>query len=167
MKFRTCPGDASARNLYDTGEIWHHLRFHHVGPYGNISYVDHAGTEDYIAGKSNMCPWHKQLIPQAYECPDQETFNSAGLAGLLPILIALVAFSCEANRLNSVLLNDRSWRNRNWVRHDKSTGRREKRGMVVTVYLDPDNPEGSTVESLSRFEEAEDGRSIFGPGVFS
>jgi len=122
MKFRTAPGDATARNIYDAGEIWHHLRFHHVGPYRDITYVDHAGSEDYIAGRSNTCPWHKQLIPQAYECTDEPSFPSGGLAGLLPILISLVAFSCSKDRFDGVLLNDRSWTSRNWIRHDRSTG---------------------------------------------
>jgi len=123
MKYRTATGDATARDLYQEGEIWHHLRFHHVGLYRNISYVDHAGSEDYVAGASSMCPWHKQLIPQAYESQDEdERFLSGGLAGKLSLLIALVAFSCSADELDIVLLRDGAWRNRNWIRHDRRTG---------------------------------------------
>lgn len=120
MKFRTSPGDASARSLYEYGEIWHHLRFHHTEE--NISIVDHAGAEDYLAGSNARCPWRKQLIPQAYECQIESAGESQGLAGNLPILIALVAFSCSAAELHNVLTRDESWRNRNWVRHDRRTG---------------------------------------------
>lgn len=118
-KFRSAPGDATARNLYDQGEIWHNLRFHHTGP--NISLVDHAGEEDYLIGNNTRCSWHKQLVPQAYECQENNE-ESGGLAGLLPILIALVAFSCKTSELDDVLRRGRSWRNRNWVRHSYSNG---------------------------------------------
>jgi len=86
IKFRTTPGDASARDLHQNGEIWHHLRFHHVGP--NISLVDHAGTEDYLAGRSSACPWHKQLIPQAYECHQTQIQERRFLHAAFPLSIS-------------------------------------------------------------------------------
>jgi len=166
MKFRTTPGDASARSLYECGEVWHHLRFHHAP--GNISIVDHAGEEDYLAGSNARCPWRKQIIPQAYECQDDNAGESGGLAGNRPILIALVAFSCSRSELHNVLTRDESWKNRNWIRHERRTGRREKRGMVVTVYYDPENAAGSTYANLRAFENTDGNsqRPVFRPGIF-
>lgn len=163
-QFRTVPGDAFARDLSKNGEAWHNPRFFHRGPAANITFVDHIGTKDYLVGNAAIAPWYKQVIPRAYICKEEKAMESPGLAGLLPLLIALMAFSCSPTELDDVLRLDRSWRNRDWVRHERKTGRQEKRGMVVTVYLDPENPQGSTRESLRRFEEADDGRPVLRPG---
>jgi len=40
--------------------------------------------------------------------------------------------------------------------------------MVVTVYLDPENLEGSTFGAIRRFEniDGESGRPVFRPGIY-
>lgn len=162
INFRIALGDMTARDLYKEGDIWHHLRFHHIGLYRDISFVDFAGSEDYISGSSTHKSWHGQLLPEAYDCQEEdEGHDSMGLTGHLSILIALIAFSCSVEMLDNVLLRHRCWINRKWYPHNHRTGRRDKRGMVVHVYLDPKNQEGSTIESLRRFENADDGNPIF------
>jgi hypothetical protein len=69
--------------------------------------------------------WIEQLLPNTYRRHTKEGPANGGLAGLLPIVIALIAFSCR-NRYNlyRVLIDDRSWRGHRWVPHQRETGRK-------------------------------------------
>jgi len=175
--FMTTPGDASARNIVDADpeESWHPLTFlHETCEDGYISQVEHGGDQQYLAAPGGSLV--NQLLPQAYDYPHiPETYdyqqgdgdqgyecppNSKGLAGNLAILIALVAFSCRNSRdLRGALTADHAWHNRRWDPHNRPSGRRDGRGVVVTIFFDPANPSGSTPEYLEEYEYG--GHAVF------
>lgn len=165
-KFFTARGDTSTRDSLDPEDSWHPLSFFHEN--SNVSYVDHSGDQEFLAVRH--ASWIEQLLPNTYRRHSKNGPASGGLAGLLPIVIALVAFSClNRDELYRVLINDRAWRGHRWVPHERETGREyypifcdlkfcqlinpgiERRGIVVTVYLDPENPE-STLETIADLE---------------
>lgn len=121
-KFFTTRGDASARNIIElkSEDSWHPLSFRHEN---NISYLEHAGDQEFLAVRE--ASWIEQLLPNTYRRHTKEGPANGGLAGLLPIVIALIAFSCR-NRYNlyRVLIDDRSWRGHRWVPHQRETGRK-------------------------------------------
>ena len=121
-KFFTARGDASIRNFIAQGpeDSWHPLSFRHEN---NISYLEHAGDQGFLAVR--QASWIKQLLPNAYRCQASDGPANGGLAGLLPIIIALVAFSCrDHNELYQVLIEDRAWRGHKWRPHLRETGRK-------------------------------------------
>ncbi|KAG9236535.1 hypothetical protein BJ875DRAFT_222616 [Amylocarpus encephaloides] len=147
--FFTARGDASARDIVNgpPEDAWHPLTFHHCN---RISQVDHVGAHEHLYVRE--ADWINQLLPNSYR-RETATSHSGGLAGNLAILISLVAFSCaNDDDLYYVLVNDQSWAGHQWRRHNGQSGRTSRRGVVTTVYLDPDNPEGSTPERLRSFE---------------
>ncbi|EPE34241.1 hypothetical protein GLAREA_07254 [Glarea lozoyensis ATCC 20868] len=143
--FFTARGDASVRNIRtcDPEEGWHPLTFHHDG---RITRAEHAGDQAHT--RVREADWITQLIPTNYRAASGNT-TSGGLAGLLPIVISLVAFSCtDPYQLDEILMVDRAWRGHRWHGHRRDTGRIGGRGVITTVYLDPDNPEGSNPNTL-------------------
>jgi hypothetical protein len=123
-KFYTARGDASARDIsapdQPPEDSWHPLSFLHNN---NISYVQHAGDQNYLAVR--QAAWIEQLLPRTYRRHERDGPANGGLAGLLPIVIALIAFSCRnRDELYRVLINDRAWRGHRWVPHDRETGRK-------------------------------------------
>ncbi|KAL3423176.1 hypothetical protein PVAG01_04923 [Phlyctema vagabunda] len=146
-------GDAATRNMSDGDptEDWHPLTFWHGR--NTVSYVDHAGDQAHVA--VGQASWIQQLLPCAYRNHDSDGPTPGGLAGLLPLLIALVAFSCNTRAdLWDVLITRQSWRDRSWVPHPLESGRKEHRGMVVSVFTDPENS-NSTPAILLNLEEGE------------
>jgi hypothetical protein len=122
--FFTARGDASARDISapqtEPEDTWQPLSFLHEN---NISYVDHAGDQEYVAVR--QASWIEQLLPNTYRRQTRDGPANGGLAGLLPIIIALIAFSCRNREdLRRVLINDRSWRGHRWIPHQRETGRK-------------------------------------------
>jgi hypothetical protein len=122
-QFFTARGDAGTRDIVTAEEPedwWHPLAFRHEN---NISRVDHAGSHEHLAVRS--ASWINQLLPNAYRRESTHGPNQGGLAGLLPIVIALIAFSCIGHdELYRVLLDDRAWVGNNWNFHIRETGRK-------------------------------------------
>jgi hypothetical protein len=119
--FYTTPGDASTKELaqYQEHENWWPLSFFHQD---NRSYLDHCGEEDFSAVRN--AAWIDELLPKAYRCPRADGPTQGGLSGLLPIIIALLAFSCtDRNELHKILIEDRVWRGHKWYPHKRRTGR--------------------------------------------
>jgi hypothetical protein len=118
--FFTAQGDASTRNI-ETAEPefgWQPLTFHHDG---RISRVTHAGDQEHLAVRA--ADWINQLLPNNYRRDSEAGITSGGLGGLLPILIALIAFSCDSrDSLHKALIHDRAWRGNRWVRHSRPSG---------------------------------------------
>ncbi|RFU31516.1 hypothetical protein B7463_g4822, partial [Scytalidium lignicola] len=150
--FFATPGDATVRDRESSTENdWHPIVFDNTQQ--NISYVDLGGGDDHLSVR--RANWIDEVVPKAYRCVEDNAPEGGGLAGRLPLLVALVAFSCRgANALRQVLIEDRAWRQYRWHRHRRPTGRQHKRGMVVTVFLDPDN-EASTRQTLYELEYGE------------
>jgi hypothetical protein len=121
-KFFTTRGDAGTREIavsVDAGDWWQPLTFFHDH---DISYVDHAGDQEYLAVRN--APWIEQLLPREYRRPHHGGPADGGLAGLLPIVIALVAFSCaDAHELHRILIRERAWSGHRWRPHQRGTGR--------------------------------------------
>jgi hypothetical protein len=119
-KFFTARGDASTRDSLEPEDLWHPLSFFHGN--NNVSYVDHAGDQQYLAVRH--ADWIEQLLPRTYRRHSSKGPANGGLAGLLPIIIALVAFSCRGrDELHRVLINDQAWRGHRWYPHQRDSGR--------------------------------------------
>ncbi|RDW88268.1 hypothetical protein BP6252_00300 [Coleophoma cylindrospora] len=151
-KFYAACDDVSTRSIetyYDPVQYgWHPLSFTHCTR-ENISYALQAGDRDTVIARH--ASWIGQVIPEAYR-PHDSGPDEGGLSGYLPLIVALVAFSCTSNNLSHVLLQDQCWRNYTWRAHEYGHGRTERRGVVVSTYTDPENREGSTEERLCALE---------------
>jgi hypothetical protein len=121
-KFIAARGDVGTREIElspDPEDWWHPLFFHHRD---NTSIVDHAGEHDFLAVRT--ATWIDQLLPNTYRRHSTHGSNQGGLAGLLPIIISLIAFSCtDRNELHRVLTEDQSWRGHRWHPHSRPHGR--------------------------------------------
>jgi len=119
----TARGDAGTRDITTASEpedLYQPLSFRHEN---NISRVDHAGTHEHLAVRN--ASWINQLLPNAYRQESNHGPNQGGLAGLLPIVIALIAFSCaDDHELYRVLLTSRAWVGNTWHPHGRETGRK-------------------------------------------
>ncbi|TVY34525.1 hypothetical protein LOCC1_G007808, partial [Lachnellula occidentalis] len=148
-QFFTARGDASTRDMSSPEDWWQPLGFRHDN---SISRADHAGDYEHLAVRS--ASWINQLVPSAYRRQSNHGSNQGGLGGLLPIVIALIAFSCtDHDELYRVLIHDRAWAGNVWTPHERNTGRISRRGLVCTVFLDPENTQGSTNETVEAVEE--------------
>jgi len=147
---------------------WYPINFHH---HETLSRIDYAADSQYLAG--NQRNFIAELGLTSYQCQDDDAPVSGGISGNLAILIGLIAFSCTRQELRHVLINDQAWRGYRWRGHQRPTGSkhpighqsdterhlnadvntgRDGRGKVVSIYLDPDNPGGSTREALRELE---------------
>ena len=123
-KFYTARGDASTRDISAPQtapeDTWQPLLFLH--DHNNVSYVQHTGEEEFLAVRH--ASWIEQLFSNTYRRHSKGGPANGGLAGLLPIVIALIAFSCLGrDELYHALITDRSWRGHRWVPHERETGR--------------------------------------------
>ncbi|KAL6722236.1 hypothetical protein ACLMJK_001343 [Lecanora helva] len=160
------PFDARTRNVRDYGAGWQPITFDHIRldgigvPREYFSSVSPIGAESKIAAPSQGF-WMPQLLPHWYNyraAPNSQPRSHAGLIGNLPILLALAAFSAPAVYLSEAMssIQPGAWRPH---RHQYPAGHSPpERGMVVSVFLDPLNPEHSSEESLNRLAEG-----VFGP----
>lgn len=146
---------------YDPG--WRVLRFDHIPkPHTSAIYssINLFGEEKHLAAGGSPT-WMGQLLPREYNYqrttpggrPIPSPTGSAGLIGSLPILIGLAAFSAPEDSLTAVLTS--SIKPQAWRRHNLPTGRTPERGMVVTIYYDPMNPEFSNKDILDRLQNGE------------
>lgn len=148
-QFLATPGDASMRDMAESDQTevpdrWWPLTFRHDE---TLSRIEVAMDQQLIAGTGS---WIRRLGLESYST--RRAPHSGGLSGNLAMIIALIAFSCEAKDLSDVLLGDHAWQGRRWHSHRRGDGRVEGRGVVVTIYIDPTNPQGSTEEILYALE---------------
>ncbi|KAH8592835.1 hypothetical protein B0O99DRAFT_689384 [Bisporella sp. PMI_857] len=126
---------------------WWPFTFRHRGALSDVTY----GTEEqYLAGSSAR--WINHLGLNDYVHQESETPLADGLAGNLATVIALIAFSCRRSDWHDILMHDRAWWNYRWRGHNRRHGRTEQRGLVATVYYDPENTQGSTRDNLYAIE---------------
>ncbi|TGO70782.1 hypothetical protein BELL_0666g00030 [Botrytis elliptica] len=124
---------------------WYPLTFRYER---TLSRVSASVEEQYLAGRDGA--WIAQLGLQAYR--NRRNRPTEGLAGNLATIVALVAFSCtDDDTLYNVLINNLAWRGQLRV-YDAEHGRRPERGVVSNIYLDPENPNGSTYDALRHLE---------------
>ena len=118
-QFLVADGDVSRRDI-DTSPVpynrWYPVTFDYDG---TLSRVDISLEHQYLAGSN--ATWAAQLGLTAHN--NRHAHQSTGLAGNLATVIGLVAFSCHANELSTVLLQDRAWRHYDWRGHDRAHGR--------------------------------------------
>jgi hypothetical protein len=132
VHFRAVPFDVTRRDSFEPFFVWPALTFHHYTVnIENIplvlSVADIFGLERYLGAYAPNPSWMPQLLPGDYgfEHGGQDIESSppsAGLGGRIPLIVALVAFSCPADMLGVVLCNDRSWWNDTWTRHNRGEG---------------------------------------------
>jgi len=150
-QFLTADGDVSTRDIATSlfpNNRWYPLTFDHDGA---LSRVDSAYEHQHFAGTGDN--WIGPLGLRSHSNNNRHVPQSTGLAGNLSTVIGLIAFSCRADELVTVLLNDRAWRRNEWRGHNREHGREEGRGIVVHTFLDPENTEGgSTNETLYPLE---------------
>ncbi|PTB42396.1 hypothetical protein M441DRAFT_26145 [Trichoderma asperellum CBS 433.97] len=117
----------------------------------------------YVAGTSPS--WIPSLVPKTYRNP-YNAVASVGLAGELPIVLGLMAFSElgdaeDHTSVTQTFLGDNAARGRwnggfwNHTATPKgyalSTGE-DPRGFFISIYLDPDNPDYSTAAHIAELE---------------
>lgn len=162
--------NARSRNVsHAPGGGWKRLSFDHVQLTNGSTYskINLFGCERHLAAPGSP-HWVPQLLPREYDYqrtgpndhPIQSDTTSAGLIGSLPILLSLAAFSAPRDCLPAVLtqcIAPGAWRP-----HPMPTGRTSERGMIVAVYLDPNNP---TYSNPSQLDMLRDGYSgpFYGP----
>ncbi|KAH6611465.1 hypothetical protein Trco_001485 [Trichoderma cornu-damae] len=117
----------------------------------------------YAAGAAPS--WMPSLVPETYRNP-YDPVQSAGLAGELPIVLGLMAFSEpvvgeEGESVTQIFLGDHTlhgrWHCRRWKHSAAPRGyalsaAEHPRGFLVAIFKDPDNQEFSTEPYLSDME---------------
>ncbi|KJZ73955.1 hypothetical protein HIM_06623 [Hirsutella minnesotensis 3608] len=113
----------------------------------------------YVAGRDPS--WMPGLVPAAYANPRPGAPASRGLGGELPIVLGLMAFSGSPGRADEVYLGRSGhrglWRDQAWA-HNRppaqypSSTQEVPCGFYVAVFLDPQNPTGSTPDLIRSFE---------------
>ena len=165
--------DARETSIHSSGEGWEALSFNY-GRINNSAYTYSAlttrGSYGQISapGPMSQIP---QLLPHLYDYhpeldakgrPIPSPRIHAGLVGHLSLLLALPVFSAPRTALTIVLrhcLMPGVWRAHSY---QPPAGHERFRGAVVTVYLDPTNPQWSTRENLDRLQNGEFG-PFYGP----
>ncbi|KAL7954384.1 hypothetical protein V8C34DRAFT_21880 [Trichoderma compactum] len=145
------------------------LQFHHPRDQEGISHAVHPesmmqyglGPRKYVAGANPS--WMPSLVPAIYNNP-YNPGPSNGLAGELPIILGLMAFS-ESTTLEGAVdrtfLGHRGkWRDGQWHHTEAPRGyalssEADPRGFLITVLFDPENPDYSNEDSLSAMEWTE------------
>ena len=151
------------------------------------SYVTTFGEYGQIASPGSP-HWMPQLLPKIYNFhshdvnghPIPSTRMQGGLVGSLPLLIALAVFSAPRDALIPVLVarlhpsawephefqdpQGREFRQPQVIHSTKKLIRPDEqhRGVVVSIYLDDSNVNGSTIDLLNRLQDGEFG-PFFGP----
>jgi len=127
---------------------WYPLTFLNMG---RVSRVAVALGDNYLAGNSAW--WIERLGLEAYRSLDRNTPLAVnGLGGRIATIFALVAFSCgDAAELYAILTSHEGWRRR-LRNYNAVHGRQHERGVVASVYLDPENPGGSNTTTLHQLE---------------
>ncbi|KAL6834931.1 hypothetical protein V8C40DRAFT_97811 [Trichoderma camerunense] len=148
------------------------LMFHHPPLQKGISHAVHPeghmepgpGPCKYVAGANPS--WMPSLVPTIYSHPSNPG-PSNGLAGELPIILGLMAFSESKDvegALDRTFLGDGvhrgRWRDGQWHRTEAPRGYvrsadDDPRGFLITVLFDPENPDHSNTFSLNTMEREE------------
>ncbi|PMD37411.1 hypothetical protein L207DRAFT_432780 [Hyaloscypha variabilis F] len=153
-QFCVTEGDASQRNMPDCPapqNRWYPLGFEYGDNTDNtVSYLEIVAEHNCLAG--NRAGFIHRLGLDSYSNPEDNAPLAGGLAGNLAMLVALIAFTCGTQDLETVLIRDRSWHHLSWREHGQHDGRDPARGLVVSIYLDPRNPLGSTSQTLYDLE---------------
>ncbi|QYS94623.1 hypothetical protein H0G86_001952 [Trichoderma simmonsii] len=145
------------------------LQFHHPRDQEGISHAVHPestmqyglGERKYVAGANPS--WMPGLVPAIYSNP-YHPGPSNGLAGELPIILGLMAFSESKDvegAVDRTFLGDGvhrgKWRDGQWHRTEPPRGyarsaEDDPRGFLITVLFDPENPDYSNEASLWSME---------------
>lgn len=149
------PFNALRTHAYQNPGGWRPLTFRHVrlnNTQRAYSAVSPVGDRQHIAARGST-HWMPQLLPNVYDYQTGSPRVQAGLIGNIPILIALAAFSAPPAALEAVLTNcvqPNAWRPHQFPYH---AGHLAERGMVVTIFYDPANPQGSNAALLNRLQD--------------
>ncbi|KAM3084278.1 hypothetical protein ACMFMG_001616 [Clarireedia jacksonii] len=150
-QFLMLESDATAEDI-ETAEPpnhrWYPLSFLNVG---RVSRVATAMEDQHLAG--NHAWWIERLGLESYRSIQRANRLSVdGLGGRIATIFALVAFSCpNATDLHTILTSHEGWR-RGLRNYNAAHGRQHERGVVVSIYLDPQNERGSTMHTLYNLE---------------
>ncbi|KAH9215887.1 hypothetical protein DL95DRAFT_435416 [Leptodontidium sp. 2 PMI_412] len=147
-QFMVATGDSSSRHMQHSEEPhnrWWPLTFEHDRA---MSRVVESGPSQYLAGSG--AAWIADLGLLSHV--PRRAPAATGLSGNLAILMGIIALSCPAEYFDTVLTTDRPLRRNRWRGHNRGDGRSNERGVVVHIYLDPENPLGSTMSTLPDLE---------------
>jgi hypothetical protein len=124
VQFRIAMGDASTYDIATSApphNRWWPLSFRHDGA---ISRVD-IGKEMLLTTEDSAWVTDFQLTSHANHNAEKN-MGIAGLAGDLPILVGLIAFTCQEKDFDYTLLIDRAWHGYKWRGHARDHGRESK-----------------------------------------
>ena len=105
-------------------EGWHLLSFDYEDEDGMqqsySSHITNAGEHDRLRTQRPNQTWPKMLLPMHYHAPESsrtkdEHHQYGGLTGELPLLLALIAFSVDANHVHPLL--PVCFQNGRWMTH--------------------------------------------------
>ena len=118
-KVLAVPFNVAESNFMSSPHDWRTIGFHHLNPdnpransaalasYGGLrikSFLDFTGEERLAASGSKA--WVGEFLPAVYDyqspAPNAPIPVSAGLCGKLPLILALLAFSCKPEMTDSV-----------------------------------------------------------------
>lgn len=153
------PFDAQGMNVNGYPGGWRPLVFRHIRLDNTRAYsaVSANGDRQHIAAPG-LAHWMPQLLPPVYDYQMGSVRVQGGLIGSLPLLIALAAFSAPPGVLVGTLTNcvqPMAWRPHQFP---YPAGHISERGMVVKIFFDPTNPQGSNAALLNRLQNGD-----FGP----
>lgn len=132
-QFLTANGDVTTRDIATAlfpDNRWYPLSFDHNDA---LSRVDSAFEHQHLAGTGDN--WIGPLGLRSYSNNNRHAPQSTGLAGNLSTVIGLIAFSCRADELVAVLLNDRAWRRNEWRGHGREHGSEWNTDTKVEVFI--------------------------------
>jgi hypothetical protein len=164
LNFRATACDPTLQNMAETPDNrWHRLMFENGA---GFSRVDIGGQDMYLPATGP--PWLGQLGLTRYCEAESDLLPLQSLAGDLAIILALIALSCRQSDLDQILVRERVWHRYRWRGHNHRHGSkqhkpevqlgtneklgREKRGVLVEIFLDVNNPYGSTHQILRDLE---------------
>ena len=126
--------DVRTRSVSEAEGGWQELGFSHSAPSNGYaySYLQIAGDEPHVAASGNSA-WMQEVLTSQYRFdqtnPPLSQSTRTGLIGRLPLILALVAFSCPAGDLDRVL--QRSLRPGQWLPHRLPHGRKLLRPITT------------------------------------
>ncbi|KAK8229266.1 hypothetical protein HDK64DRAFT_133304 [Phyllosticta capitalensis] len=149
-RFWAVPYNAAEASVGFDGPDWQRIGFEHDHSHGLASWVG-LGGEDRRLRKQHCQKWTHMLFPENHQ-PLEHDLNKKfrGLGGELPILLALIIFSAEAEAFLVVLRFCLNSQKGHLATHSLPHGRYDGRGVVVSVFTAPNT---STPVEIEAFEQ--------------
>ena len=124
-------GDNNKESGTGHGEDWHRLTFEYDAP-TYASHLTNAGENFRLRTQRPDQDWPRMLLPEHYHAPlssHTECQRYGGLAGELPLFLALIAFSVDVSYVGWVF--PFCFANGVWGTHYRTHGRKQSASFVL------------------------------------